>query len=525
MKFLKPSSQEAPSTVVAPSNGSSIQQGWTLPTSESPDEIWQQISKSQIFSSNPYPTRIPGGGNTISTDERNEGGEDKDYITITVISDTHSKHGMFAGYEVPLSSLQQQQQQWGKGEGNSASSERNPNFDTKEKHHDRFTTCDYFRLKAPNSSAAAAAAASSQRKKNKKLPPPKVIQDLARVAAMCRSASSSSDFSFLEQTLPIQKGMVHAKDDMVILPVVLLSGNKKSVVTPSIVFGTKSATNETDLMTTSTTKSSTHQEQEEENYDYPIIPYADILIHCGDFTMKGSESEVDSFIQFMAQLPHPHKIVVAGNHEVSLDEDHFKREEIKKRWKLKSAPHDLPRRLKTQMKREGIIYLEDEGHLLSVRKESLRGTEPIEEEVRLFGSPIQPAYHDWAFQIEGGDLIHEHWKRVLPGQLDILITHGPPLGRADRIGVGEKQRGEIMCDEAKELNRKGCPRLLWEVQNRIHPRLHLFGHIHGDARAEDSFDGRTLFVNAAVADHHNLLRKGSRIKTICLPCSVLGVSQ
>ena len=53
------------------------------------------------------------------------------------------------------------------------------------------------------------------------------------------------------------------------------------------------------------------------------IPDCDILIHAGDFTRTGSIKEVDEFSKFLASLTNiKHKIVIAGNHEVSFD-DHF----------------------------------------------------------------------------------------------------------------------------------------------------------------------------------------------------------
>eukprot|EP00466_Bigelowiella_natans_P010136 jgi/Bigna1/144775/aug1.91_g19483 len=40
------------------------------------------------------------------------------------------------------------------------------------------------------------------------------------------------------------------------------------------------------------------------------IPSGDVLIHCGDFTNKGTEKETEAFGRWLASLPHPHKIVV-----------------------------------------------------------------------------------------------------------------------------------------------------------------------------------------------------------------------
>mmetsp|Transcript_15659 Transcript_15659/g.37005 ORF Transcript_15659/g.37005 Transcript_15659/m.37005 type:complete len:170 (-) Transcript_15659:47-556(-) len=124
-------------------------------------------------------------------------------------------------------------------------------------------------------------------------------------------------------------------------------------------------------------------------------------------------------------------------------------------------------------------------------------------------------------------------RRVLPtggteAACDVLITHGPPLGRGDRPGVSydgtsdaaseAERRATAWGDVTRE--RVGCEALLREVQTRVRPLLHLFGHVHADWGC-DSSDGTTVFVNASVTDAHNSLRAGARVKTVCLPVADL----
>lgn len=54
----------------------------------------------------------------------------------------------------------------------------------------------------------------------------------------------------------------------------------------------------------------------------PFLPHGDILIHAGDLTENGSFDELQAQIHWLSAQPHRHKIVVAGNHDVLLDE-HF----------------------------------------------------------------------------------------------------------------------------------------------------------------------------------------------------------
>ena len=63
------------------------------------------------------------------------------------------------------------------------------------------------------------------------------------------------------------------------------------------------------------------------------------------------------------------------------------------------------------------------------------------------------------------------------------MTHGPPLGRGDLTVRHE---------------RAGCFDLLSHVQDRIRPRVHIYGHIHEGAGV--TYDGQTLFVNASSVD-------------------------
>ena len=51
------------------------------------------------------------------------------------------------------------------------------------------------------------------------------------------------------------------------------------------------------------------------------IPDGDILIHAGDFTRCGHLQEVREFNTWLGTLPHKDKIVIAGNHELSFDQE------------------------------------------------------------------------------------------------------------------------------------------------------------------------------------------------------------
>lgn len=177
------------------------------------------------------------------------------------------------------------------------------------------------------------------------------------------------------------------------------------------------------------------------------VPSGDVLVHAGDLTNRGELHDVRSFDAFLAGLPHRHKLVIAGNHDFCF-EDH---RAVEARAALAHA-----------------TYLEDGG---------------VEVGGLFFwGSPWQPWFYDWAFNLRRGAEIRAKWE-LIPEETDILITHGPPLGHGDRVARG----GEAV----------GCADLLDRVR-QIRPRIHCFGHIH-EAYGQSS-EGGTTFINASTCD-------------------------
>jgi predicted phosphohydrolase len=180
-------------------------------------------------------------------------------------------------------------------------------------------------------------------------------------------------------------------------------------------------------------------------HDDLTVPDGDLLLHAGDSTGMGTPEEVEAFGAFLDRLPHREKIVIAGNHDFL-----FQRE---------------PRRARELI--GDVTYLQDS----DVEVDGLR----------VWGSPWQPWFGDWAFTLPRGIALAERWERV-PEGVDVLLTHGPPAGVLDTTSLGD---GVGCLDLERELR-------------RIRPRLHLFGHIHESYGTRWS-DGR-LSVNACNCD-------------------------
>lgn len=180
-------------------------------------------------------------------------------------------------------------------------------------------------------------------------------------------------------------------------------------------------------------------------HDQMVVPDGDVLVHGGDFTGRGTPDEIRAFNDWLGTLPHRHKVVIAGNHD----------------WGFQISPENARAAL------TNAIYLEDSGVEI--------------EGLRFYGSPWQPWFMDWAFNLRTDAELRSKWD-LIPDGTDVLITHGPPRGILDRT---------VTLDDV------GCLELR-RVVERIAPRLHIFGHIHEGYG--QTVVGETTFVNAATCN-------------------------
>jgi len=183
------------------------------------------------------------------------------------------------------------------------------------------------------------------------------------------------------------------------------------------------------------------------------LPGGDILIHAGDLMNSGyNQGDIYSFLDWFSSQPYTHKIFIAGNHDRMFE---YKPEFV--RNLLKDSEYDE------------VTYLEDE--------------EIIIDGVKIYGSPWQPEFYDWAFNLPRcGKELEEKWSNI-PEDTDILVTHGPPQGYLDMSGAPYNEPN------------LGCELLRVRV-DKIKPKIHTFGHIHGGSGYKTN--GHTHFINAAV---------------------------
>jgi len=188
------------------------------------------------------------------------------------------------------------------------------------------------------------------------------------------------------------------------------------------------------------------------------VPEGDLLIHAGDFCGYGNLSEMQAFNEWMGILPHEHKVVVAGNHDIICE---------------KFIPNNrydyVVSRTRISELTSNFVYLMDSFVMV--------------EGVKIYGSPWQPEYFDWAFNLpRGGWQLKKKWD-MIPQDTGILVTHSPALG---------------ILDYTKRKDRAGCELLAKRLKSLEKLKLHVFGHIHESYGIHRNSDSGLISVNASV---------------------------
>lgn len=167
------------------------------------------------------------------------------------------------------------------------------------------------------------------------------------------------------------------------------------------------------------------------------LPAADVIVHCGDFTEQGTEEETLDFLNWLIELPYKHKIFITGNHDLCL-------------WDA-----------------ENIEELPDNVHFLQDRGCEIEG-------IKFFG------------------LAYNHPETLIPNDLDVLVTHEPPV---------------MILDESSGVHWGNAP--LRKRVLEIKPKFHLFGHAHNAFGTEKHND--IVFSNGALLDDNYNIRNKPKV--------------
>lgn len=180
----------------------------------------------------------------------------------------------------------------------------------------------------------------------------------------------------------------------------------------------------------------------------------DMVIHAGDFTATGKGYMIEDFALWYKSLPYRHHILIAGNHDFDLqnNEDYWK----------------------NYFREKDIIYLRDNFIIV--------------DGISIYGMPWTPEFYDWAFMYEKGSKFAYDKIDLISDNLDILVTHGPPMGIMDIV----RASGENI----------GCNMLLQKVL-QVKPKYHVFGHAHHQYGIKN-YEGIT-FVKPAILNEQRIL--------------------
>ena len=185
---------------------------------------------------------------------------------------------------------------------------------------------------------------------------------------------------------------------------------------------------------------------------YPKLEGGDLLIVAGDLTARDTPDEYICFCEWILKQNYSKKIVIAGNHDSFLQK--------------------IPDFFKVCGYAE---YLCDSGTEFEYEEDDREleesGSHPtVEKRLKIWGSPWTKTFpgmnpHCKAFTVDTEEELAEKFA-LIPEDVDILITHSPPLGIFDRV-----QRG-------KKIENVGSLSLCSKIGGLHNLKLHVFGHVH-----------------------------------------------
>jgi Icc-related predicted phosphoesterase len=236
--------------------------------------------------------------------------------------------------------------------------------------------------------------------------------------------------------------------------------------------------------------------EQQQNTNFPFqhpLPKTDVLLHCGDLTMRGRVEELQGVIKMLGSIEAELKLVIAGNHDLTLDEPYWRRlsgkAEARKDGNGDSDESDdsddndvfedharaVEIMTGQQAVEAGVAYLEEGIHKFTLKNGA---------KFTLYASSYQPEFCGYAFPYSRKEDRYNPPEFVADGvrsidgvkvpespEIDIMMTHGPPKGIMDLVY------------QARMTAHVGCDALMTAV-SRARPLLYCFGHIHEGYGAE-----------------------------------------
>ncbi|KAK4199326.1 Metallo-dependent phosphatase-like protein [Triangularia verruculosa] len=196
-----------------------------------------------------------------------------------------------------------------------------------------------------------------------------------------------------------------------------------------------------------------------DKFKVPDIP-VDVAIHCGDLTEGSKLAEFHTALDILREINAPLKLVIAGNHDFTLDTQAFSRKlqsglgAFKDPEEVIETVYGTPgeaRYLIDSHKDDGIVFLDEGTHVFTLENGA---------NLTVYASPFTPSRDmDKGFTYKRRD---GHKFNIPDYGVDIVMTHGPPRNILDT---------DYMHTPA------GCSGL-YQAVAKVRPRMHCFGHIH-----------------------------------------------
>lgn len=201
---------------------------------------------------------------------------------------------------------------------------------------------------------------------------------------------------------------------------------------------------------------------------YPELEGGDLLIVAGDLTANHTTGEFFTFFDWIYEQDYKKKIVIAGNHDVLMEEQNY------------SGPKGAGA--------DAFEYLCDSGTEF--------------EDLKIWGSPWTLTFDGinprcTAFTGDEGLLAKKF--ALIPDNVDILITHGPPYGMRDLTVRDEHVGSRSLLQRVERM--------------KMPPRLWCWGHIH-EAYGDGCIFNRsvTKALNCShVNEHYQPVNKPIRV--------------
>ena len=220
------------------------------------------------------------------------------------------------------------------------------------------------------------------------------------------------------------------------------------------------------------------------------FPKVDVVLHCGDLTQAGGIGEYKRTLKMLGACDAELKLVIAGNHDVSLDREWCEGPEDED-----DCEEAIELMIGPAARDAGVTYLTEGTHKFTLSNGVT---------FSIYASPYTPKFGEFAFmylphedrfnnaqQVDNG--ITSIATNPIPDGVDIVMTHGPAFGFHNE------------CKMDGKIENVGCKMLLRALK-RTMPLMHCFGHIHegaGTSTHEWEVGMETILVNAAIMGGKN----------------------